>query len=46
LEFRRIFVNKRHEVDLYPFMVKGLNLVTIFIDNKTKDILTFRVFKY
>ena len=46
LEFRRIFVNKRHEVDLYPFMVRGLNLVTIFIDNKTRDIITFKVFKY
>lgn len=46
LEFRRIFVNKRHEVDLYPFMTRGLNLVTIFIDNKTKDIVTFKIFKY
>lgn len=46
LEFRRVFVNKRYEVDLYPFMNIGLNLVTIFIDNKTKDIITFKVFKY
>jgi hypothetical protein len=46
LEFRRIFVNKRNQVDLYPFMVRGLNLVTVFIDNKTKDIFTFKIFKY
>lgn len=46
LEFRRIFVNRRNQVDLYPFMVKGLNLITVFIDNKTKDIFTFKIFKY
>ena len=46
LEFRRIFVNRRNQIDLSPFMVRGLNLITVFIDNKTHDIFTFKIFKY
>jgi hypothetical protein len=45
LYFNRIFVSKKSQIDLNQFMKQGINLITVFIDNKTRDIFTFRILK-